>query len=126
MKNKTRKFKIYTSFLGFCAPVPVMGEFLPLVHLQTRQGHTLPGHQQCTGGGNGRHGPRHRRSLLDLPVRSTSGNKSLIEIKNNQRKNEDFSNDFIAKKMYLLQISRFWFHQRSNVLLKSVLITIAL
>ena len=81
MKNKTRKFKIYTSFLGFCPPVPVMGEFLPLVHLQTRQGHTLPGHQQCTGGRNGRHGPRHGRSLLDLPVRSLSGNKSLIEKK---------------------------------------------
>lgn len=74
-----------------------MGEFLPLVHLQTWQGHTLPGHQQCTGGGNGRHGPRHGRSLLDLPVRSTSGNKSLIEILKKSKKNEDFSNVFIAK-----------------------------
>lgn len=55
-------------FLGFCYPVPDMGEFLPLVHLQARQGHAVPGHQQCSGGGNGRHGPRHRRPLLDLPV----------------------------------------------------------
>lgn len=103
-----------------------MGEFLPLVHLQTWQGHALPGHQQCTGGGNGRHGPRHGRSLLDLPVRSTSGNKSLIEIKKKSKKNDDFSNVFIAKKLQLLQILRFLFHQRSKVLLKTLLITIAL